>query len=78
LPLLLCPPGAPLENNCSEQVLKMAVMHRQSRVSDETLNGAQIGDILMGLIHSCRFNRVDRVNSFADRLAMANYPEEMK
>ncbi|MEN9636711.1 MAG: hypothetical protein RL077_5115 [Verrucomicrobiota bacterium] len=50
-------------------------MQRQNRFSDKTLNGDKIGDIFMRLIHSCRFNRV---NSFADLLAMANHPADVK
>ena len=67
--------GAPLENNRCEQALKMAIMHRKNSLSYKTLNGARIGDLFMSLIHTCRLKRV---NPFADLLALANHPEEVK
>jgi hypothetical protein len=46
--------GAPLDNNICEQALKRAVLHRKNALFYETLNGAQVGDLFMSLIHTCR------------------------
>ncbi|HUE20781.1 MAG TPA: IS66 family transposase, partial [Bryobacteraceae bacterium] len=46
--------GAPLDNNICEQALKRAVLHRKNALFYKTLNGAQVGDLFMSLIHTCR------------------------
>src|SRR5207249_4364369 len=38
-------PGAPLDNNICERVLKMAILHRKNSLSYKTLHGAEVGDI---------------------------------
>jgi transposase len=53
--------GAPLDNNLCEQVLKRAVLHRKNALFYRTLNGAEVGDLFMSLIHTCQLNGV---NSF--------------
>ena len=53
----------------------MAIMHRKNSLSYKTLNGARVGDLFMGVIHTCRLNRV---NPFAYLLALATHPEEVK
>ena len=45
--------GAPLDNNLCEQVLKRAVLHRKNALFYRTLNGAEVGDLFMSLIHTC-------------------------
>ena len=45
--------GAPLDNNVCEQALKRAILHRKASMFYKTLNGAEIGDIFMSLIHTC-------------------------
>jgi transposase len=45
--------GAPLDNNICEQALKRAVLHRKNALFYKTLNGAQVGDLFMTLIHTC-------------------------
>lgn len=67
--------GAPLDNNRSEQVLKMAIRHRKNSLSYKTLNGAQTGDLFMSYIHTCRLNRV---NPFAYLLAIATHAKGVK
>jgi transposase len=47
-------PGAPLDNNICEQALKRAVLHRKNALFYKTLNGAQVGDLFMTLIHTCQ------------------------
>ena len=55
LTLFLRKPGAPIDNNAAERILKMAIRHRNNSLFYNTLNGAHIGDMFMSLIHTCRF-----------------------
>lgn len=59
LTLFLREPGAPLDNNLCEQVLKRAILHRKNALFYKTLNGAHVGDLFMSLIHTCQLNGVD-------------------
>lgn len=59
LTLFLRVPGAPLDNNVCEQVLKRAILHRKNSLFYRTQHGAYIGDLFMSLIHTCRLNRVN-------------------
>jgi transposase len=43
----------PLDNNIYERALKRAVLHRKNALFYRTLNGAQVGDLFMSLIHTC-------------------------
>lgn len=52
-------PGAPLDNNVCEQVLKRAIMHRKNSLFFKTQRGAAVGDLYMSLIHTCFLNKVD-------------------
>jgi len=54
LTLFLREAGAPLDNNLCEQALKRAILHRKGSMFYKTLNGAEVGDIYMSLIHTCR------------------------
>jgi hypothetical protein len=45
--------GAPLDNNIVERALKRVVLHRKNALFYRTLNGAQVGDLFMSLIHTC-------------------------
>ena len=51
--------GAPLDNNLCEQALKRAILHRKNSLFYKTLRGAQVGDIFMSLIHTCKLHRVN-------------------
>jgi len=51
-----------LDNNICERALKLAVLHRKNALFYRTMNGAQVGDLFMSLIHTCQLNGV---NSFA-------------
>ena len=75
LTLFLHKAGAPLDNNRSEQALKMAILHRKNSLSYKTLNGARTGDLFMSLIHTCRLNGV---NPFEYLLAIATHPDAVK
>ena len=46
--------GAPLDNNIVERALKRAVLHRKNALFYRTLNGANVGDLFMSLIHTCQ------------------------
>ncbi|HUF63207.1 MAG TPA: IS66 family transposase [Verrucomicrobiales bacterium] len=59
LTLFLREPGAPLDNNICERALKMAIRHRKNSLSYKTPRGAEVGDLFMSLIHTCRLNRVN-------------------
>ena len=48
--------GSPIDNNLCEQVLKRAVLHRKNALFYRTLNGAEVGDLFMSLIHTCELN----------------------
>ena len=54
LTLFLRQVGAPLDNNIVERSLKRAVLHRKNALFYRTLNGAQVGDLFMSLIHTCQ------------------------
>jgi len=47
-------PGAPLENNLCERLLKKAIVHRRNSLFYKTANGARVGDIYMSLIATCQ------------------------
>ena len=53
LTLFLKVPGAPLDNNLCEQVLKRAILHRKNSLFFKTERGAFVGDLFMSLIHTC-------------------------
>jgi len=55
LTLFLRQPGAPLDNNLCERVLKTAILHRKNALFYQSENGAQVGDLFMSLIHTCQF-----------------------
>lgn len=52
LTLFLRVPGAPLDNNVCERILKKAILHRKNALFYATLNGAHAGDVFMSLIHT--------------------------
>ena len=59
LTLFLRQPGAPLDNNVCERALKKAILHRKNAYFYKTENGARVGDLFMGLIHTCELNDVN-------------------
>jgi len=50
LTLFLREPGAPLDNNICEQILKRAILHRKNALFYKTLNGAHVGDMFMSYL----------------------------
>ena len=59
LTLFLRVPGAPLDNNICEQILKKAILHRKNALFFKTEHGAFIGDMFMSLIHTCNLGDVN-------------------
>jgi transposase len=52
LTLFLRKAGAPLDNNLCERELKKAILHRKNSLFYKTEKGAEVGDLLMSLIHT--------------------------
>jgi hypothetical protein len=59
LTLFLHQAGAPLDSNIVERALKKAILHRKNSLFYKTENGAEVGDLLMSLIHTCELNGVN-------------------
>jgi transposase len=90
LTLFLRKAGAPLDNNLCEQILKRAIMHRKGSMFYKTVRGAEVGDIYMSVIHTCRLcdvnpfeylkalqQRAQDVISHAARWLPWNYREQL-
>jgi transposase len=70
LTLFLRVPGAPLDNNLCEQALKRAIIHRKGSLFYKTVRGAEVGDIYMSLIQTCKLcdvNPFDYLNVLQQR-----------
>ena len=52
-------PGAPLDNNCAEQALKMILRYRNNSLFYKNEHGANVGDIITSLIETCRLNAIN-------------------
>lgn len=52
-------PGAPIDNNAAERILKMAILHRKNSLHYRTSRGARVGDLFMSLGQTCRHNGVN-------------------
>ena len=52
-------PGAPLDNHVTERILKMAILHRKNSLFYRTQRGADVGDLFMSLVQTCRANEVN-------------------
>ena len=65
---------APLDNNVCERALKKAVLHRKNALFYRTLNGAQVGDLFMSLIHTCELNGA---NSFDYLVELQRHAAEL-
>lgn len=48
-----------MDNNVVERALKKAILHRKNALFYKTLNGADVGDLYMTLIHTCELNAVN-------------------
>jgi Transposase IS66 family. len=56
LTLFLRSPGAPLDNNICERILKTSIRHRDNSLYYKTMKGAKVGDFFMSIIQTCRLN----------------------
>ncbi len=74
LTLFLRVPGAPLDNNICERILKQAIRHRKNSLFYKTLHGAYIGDLFMSIIHTCN---LCNVNAFAYLTSLEEYSAEL-
>jgi hypothetical protein len=54
LTLFLRQIGAPLDNNVCERMLKMVILNRKNAYFYKSQYGAQVGDIYMSLIQTCK------------------------
>lgn len=59
LTLFLRDGKAPLDNNVCERAIKKAVLNRKNAMFYRTMNGAQLGDLYMSIIHTCELNGVN-------------------
>jgi hypothetical protein len=59
LTMFLHVPGAPIDNNLAERVLKLVVLSRKNSLFYKTLVGAFVGDLFMSLISTCKQILVD-------------------
>jgi len=75
LTLFLTVPGAPIDNNICEQVLKRAILHRKNSLFFKTQRGAYVGDLYMSLIHTCSLNDV---NPFDYLTALEKYSTQLR
>ena len=80
LTLFLMVPGAPLDNNLCEQVLKRAILHRKNSLFFKTERGAFVGDLFMSLIHTCsmvKANPFDYLTALQEHnVRVQNNPED--
>ncbi len=75
LTLFLRVPGAPLDNNICERGMKVAIRHRKNSLFYKTEHGAEVGDLFMSLIHTCRLNGI---NAFDYLTALQLHAEQVK
>ena len=75
LTVFLRVPGAPLDNNLCERILKKAILHRKNALFYRTLNGAHVGDLFMSLIHTAELNKVA---PFAYLVALQRHADDVK
>lgn len=68
-------PGAPLDNNICERVLKRALLHRRNSLFYKTENGARVGDLWMSLIHTCELTGV---NPFEYLVAVLRHNKQVR
>ena len=66
LTLFLRQPGAPLDNNLCERILKKAILLRKNSLFYKTENGAKIGDLYLSLIHTCELNGANPFDYLTD------------
>lgn len=71
----LTTPGAPVDNNVTERLLKSSILHRKNSMHYRTQHGAHVGDCFMTVIETCRANDA---NPFDYMLAVVRNQEAVK
>ncbi len=74
LTLFLRVPGAPMDNNINERILKLAILYRKNSLFFKTENGARVADLFMSLIHTANLNGV---NSYDYLVTVLRHHKEM-
>lgn len=67
-------PGAPLDNNICERILKQAILNRKNAYFFKTRFGAIVGDMFMSLIHTCTLSKI---NPFKYLVALQTYAKDV-
>ncbi len=79
LTLFLRLPGAPLDNNVCERVLKRAILNRKNSLFYKTSHGAYVGDLFMSIIYTCDLagiNAFEYLNALEENSAeLFKHPE---
>jgi len=75
LTLFLIVAGAPIDNNICEQILKRVVLNRKNAMFYKNEIGAWIGDMFMGIIHTCYLMKV---NPFEYLIALQTYESHLR
>lgn len=75
LTLFLRQPGAPIDNNFAERVLKVAIRHRRNSLFYRSERGAFVGDLYMTLIHTAVLHGV---NPFGYLTALLAHAREVR
>ena len=75
LTLFLTVPGAPLDNNICEAVLKRAILHRKNSLFYRSQRGARVGDLFMSLISTCQLSKT---NPFDYLTALQKHAEDVR
>jgi transposase len=63
-----------LKSSFGERALKRAVLHRKNALFYRSLNGAQVGDLFMSLIHTCQ---LCGANSFDYLIELQRHAQEL-
>ena len=53
----------------------MAILHRKNSLAFKTQRGAQVGDLFMSLIQTCRLNRI---NPWDHLMALVRHPDQVR
>jgi hypothetical protein len=67
-------PGAPLDNNITEQAIKVVIRYSKNSLFYRTFHGANIGDGVMSLLHTAVHNQVNIFDYFN---AIQHYKDEV-
>lgn len=69
-------PGAPLDNNVAERILKQAILNRKNAYFFKTRFGAAVGDLFMSVIHTCILSKINPFNYLVALLTFAKQVAE--